>query len=209
MRPFIKRIITGFILSSSFFFVYLCLPPFYSSLILFGILLHIMIYEWKNLFNMCESTFWLLMPLYPILPFAMLIHMNHDPTHRVLLFILFILISSFDTGSYIAGILFGKHIIAPSISPGKTWEGVVGGYGAACISLTLVLWELNVIKPWWFIMLFTLVISMLGLSGDLFESWLKRRARIKDSGSILPGHGGFLDRFDGILFATFFFFLSP
>jgi phosphatidate cytidylyltransferase len=93
------------------------------------------------------------------------------------------------------------------VSPGKTWEGFLGGYLFALCGLRLWLWEYNDQKPLWFLAIFTLLICITSLLGDLFESWLKRRANIKDSGNILPGHGGFLDRFDGILFTVFFFFL--
>ncbi len=92
------------------------------------------------------------------------------------------------------------------IIPFKTCEGVVGGYIFANISLTLLFWEQGISNPWWLVMLFSFIVCSLSLVGDLFESWLKRRARIKDSGTLLPGHGGFLDRFDGILFAVFFFY---
>ncbi|HEB41986.1 MAG TPA: phosphatidate cytidylyltransferase, partial [Candidatus Dependentiae bacterium] len=101
----------------------------------------------------------------------------------------------------------GKHKIASFISPNKTWEGALGGYIFACIGLFLIVWEQEIIKPWWFILGFTLTVCTLSLIGDLFESWLKRRTHIKDSGTYLPGHGGFLDRFDGIMFAVFFFYI--
>jgi phosphatidate cytidylyltransferase len=148
------------------------------------------------------------MPLYPILPFILLIVMNHMPLYRHLLLPLFVIVSSLDTGSYIVGSAFGRHKIYPLISPSKTWEGFFGGYLIACISFSFLLWEQGrFTQPMWVVFLFTLAVSLLSLCGDLFESFLKRRARIKDSGSILPGHGGFLDRFDGILFAAVFFFL--
>ena len=152
--------------------------------------------------------FWLSFIYLPSIYFSfiLLILMNHHPLYRKLLFILFILVSSHDTGSYIIGNLIGKHKIYPLISPSKTWEGFIGGYIFACIGLTLLLWEFNIAKSFGFIAFFTLLVCSLSLLGDLFESWLKRRANIKDSGNILPGHGGFLDRFDGILFAVFLFY---
>ena len=203
---FIKRIVTAFILGLLFWLSFIYLPPIYFSFILLGILLQIIVFEWCNLFPITKPPFWLIMPIYPILPFALLIWMNHHPPYRNLLFVLFILVSSHDTGSYITGNMFGKRKICPHISPGKTWEGFAGGYLFATIGLVLLLWEQQNLKPWWFMPAFALVICTLSLCGDLFESWLKRRAHIKDSGAILPGHGGFLDRFDGILFAVFFFF---
>lgn len=150
-RELIKRVITGFILGAAFWLLFIYLPPFYFSLVLFGILIQIIIFEWKNLFNIYSPLFWLTLPVYPILPFALLISMNNNPAYHDLLFILFILVSSHDTGSYIVGSLFGKHKIYPQISPKKTWEGFFGGYVFASIGLTLILWEQGMMKPLWFI----------------------------------------------------------
>ena len=134
--------------------------------------------------------------------------MNQNPKYHDLLLELFIIVASLDTGSYIVGNLIGKHKICPRISPKKSWEGFLGGYLLATFNLSiLVIYEQGILLPWWQIMGFTLIICVLALCGDLFESWLKRRAGIKHSGNMLPGHGGFLDRFDGILFAVFFFYI--
>ncbi len=206
-RELIKRVITSFFLGAAFWLLFIYLPPLYFSLVLLGILIQIIIFEWKNLFNIYSPLFWLTLPFYPILPFLLLISMNTNPAYHDLLFILFILVSSHDTGSYIVGSLFGKHTIHAQISPKKTWEGFFGGYLFASIGLTLILLEQGMIKPWWFILSFTFIVCVLSFLGDMFESWLKRCARVKDSGTILPGHGGFLDRFDGILFAVFFFYV--
>jgi phosphatidate cytidylyltransferase len=204
---FRKRLITSLVLGAGFWIIFMYLPPFVFSLVLLAILLQIIIFEWRNLFDIHSSLFWLTLPFYPILPFAMLIFLNHHAIYHNLLFILFILVSSHDTGSYIIGTLWGKHTIHPVISPGKTWEGFVGGYIFACIGLTLLLFEQGNLKAWWLITGFAFIVCILALMGDLFESWLKRRAQVKDTGSLLPGHGGFLDRFDGILFAVYFFYL--
>jgi phosphatidate cytidylyltransferase len=207
MNEFIKRVSTGFSLGLFFWLAFAYLPPIYFSIILFIILLFIIAFEWKRLFNTHSPAFWLLMPLYPILPFALLISMNNTPAYRELLFILFVIVFSHDTGSYIMGKLLGKHKIMPRISPGKSWEGFIGGYLFACIGLAFMFWEHDLNEPWPLTLFFTLLICLLALIGDFFESWLKRRAAIKDSGNFLPGHGGFLDRFDGIMFAAFFFFV--
>lgn len=205
LTTFAKRLITGLALGIIFWTLFAYLPPIYFSFILGLILVLIITFEWKNFFNINKLSYWLIMPFYPILPFALLIAMNQNPLYHSLLFILFIIVFSFDTGSYFAGNAVGFHKLAPAISPGKTWEGVVGGWVFACIGLYLVLWELGKSESWWFIAIFSLFVCILSLIGDLFESWLKRRAGIKDSGTLLPGHGGFLDRFDGILFTVFFF----
>jgi phosphatidate cytidylyltransferase len=204
---FVKRLLTGITLGVLFWTLFAYLPPIYFSFVLTLILLLIIVFEWKNFFNINKLSYWLIMPFYPILPFALLITMNQNPKYHPLLFILFIIVFSFDTGSYFVGNAIGFHKLAPAISPGKTWEGAVGGWIFAIVGLNLVLWELNKSASWWFIAVFTLFVCILSLIGDLFESFLKRRAGIKDSGTLLPGHGGFLDRFDGILFTVFFFYI--
>lgn len=207
LTQFAKRLATGFVLGVGFWTLFAYLPPIYFSLVLGIILTLIIVYEWKNFFDVTNLSFWLIMPFYPILPFACLISMNQNPAHHALLFVLFIIVFSFDTGSYLVGSTLGHHKIAPSISPRKSWEGVLGGWIFACVGLVLVLWELGKNKSQLFIMIFTLFVCILSLIGDLFESFLKRRAGIKDSGTLLPGHGGFLDRFDGILFTVIFFYI--
>jgi len=203
---FIKRLTTGIFIGLGFWMVYFYLPPIFFSLILITILLFIIAYEWTQFFPIDTLIFWLLMPFYLILPFMLLIILNHNPLYHELLLILFILVFSFDTGSYISGTLLGKHYINPLISPKKTWEGLFGGYIFACLGFLLIILERGYKTSWWVIALFTLIVCILSLIGDLFESWLKRRAGLKDSGNSLPGHGGFLDRFDGIIFAVFFFY---
>lgn len=106
-----------------------------------------------------------------------------------------------DTFAYVVGRLFGKHKLTPRLSPGKTWEGFLGG-----ILFTLAGgWIIFLISGEftlgsWF--LFSLLIGSLGLVGDLFESSLKRKKNIKNMGELLPGHGGILDRFDSLLFVA-------
>lgn len=107
-------------------------------------------------------------------------------------------VSVADIGAYFAGRAFGKHKLAPSVSPGKTWEGVAGGLLAvACYG---AMWKIFVATVGVPFPGFSLLLAMAALSvgGDLFESWLKRQAGLKDSGSFLPGHGGVLDRIDGM-----------
>ncbi|WP_020168442.1 MULTISPECIES: phosphatidate cytidylyltransferase [Methylotenera] len=102
-----------------------------------------------------------------------------------------------DSAAYFAGKNFGKHKLAPNISPGKTWEGVFGALVAVTVFGAILYFGFD-FKEWAvFPALWT--ITMLGVAGDLFESMIKRQAMIKDSGSLLPGHGGILDRIDGII----------
>ncbi|MFN8506963.1 MAG: phosphatidate cytidylyltransferase [Dehalococcoidia bacterium] len=105
-----------------------------------------------------------------------------------------------DTGAYAVGRMFGRHKLAPKISPKKTWEGAVGGYAAgvaACFGLN-ALFETGV--PWTTLSHFAFVMPIAAQVGDLFESGMKRRMGVKDASGLLPGHGGFLDRLDSIVF---------
>ncbi|WP_378145635.1 phosphatidate cytidylyltransferase [Cnuibacter sp. UC19_7] len=103
-----------------------------------------------------------------------------------------------DTGAYATGLNFGKHPMAPTISPKKTWEGFAGAVVIAVIGgVLLSIFLLH--EPWWFGLLFGLLISLTATVGDLCESLLKRDIGIKDMSSWLPGHGGLLDRLDSIL----------
>lgn len=208
MTEFIKRLATSIVLGTLFWISFIFLPPIYFSSILLAILLIIIFFEWQKMFALQGLSYWLILPFYPILPFVLLIYLNQHPLYHELLLDLFILVASFDTGSYIVGTLLGAHKIAPHISAKKTWEGVIGGYIFAAVGfIGLVRYEQGKLLPWSFMLGFSFIICALSLLGDLFESWLKRRAHVKDAGTMLPGHGGFLDRFDGIMFAVFFFYL--
>jgi phosphatidate cytidylyltransferase len=101
-----------------------------------------------------------------------------------------------DSAAYFAGKRFGRHKLAPEISPGKTWEGVVGAMLAATI-YGLALCHLLHYTRWLILGLWLIVV--LSIMGDLFESLLKRQAGVKDSSHLLPGHGGVLDRIDGLI----------
>jgi phosphatidate cytidylyltransferase len=99
-----------------------------------------------------------------------------------------------DTAAYFVGRAFGRHKLAPSISPGKTWEGAAGGAAGALAYATFlgIFWG----KAWWGYLLIAAVLAVLSIVGDLFESAAKRQAGVKDSGTLLPGHGGIMDRID-------------
>ena len=110
----------------------------------------------------------------------------------------FILLWANDTGAYLAGVTIGKHKLFERISPKKTWEGFFGGVVLTAVAAWLVSQKLEMVsKHGWIIV--ALIISVSGTLGDLVESMFKRSGGVKDSGSILPGHGGFLDRFDSVI----------
>jgi phosphatidate cytidylyltransferase len=108
-----------------------------------------------------------------------------------------------DTAAYFAGRALGRHKLAPSISPGKTWEGTIAGFlGAIIISLLFTIPSpLSLPLVYWQAIVLGLLISVFGQLGDLVESLLKRNMGVKDSGRLLPGHGGALDRIDSVVFA--------
>ncbi len=119
--------------------------------------------------------------------------------------LLFALLTTFatDTWAYFVGRLAGRHKMAPSLSPGKTWEGAAGGLAAAVIAAVLMALPLqrylNLELVWWQPALLGAAVGMAAQGGDLLESKLKRIAQVKDAGRLFPGHGGMLDRLDSLL----------
>lgn len=125
-------------------------------------------------------------------------------SYQVLFGFFFILWSS-DTGAYLSGSAFGKNKLFLRISPGKTWEGSIGGAIAAYIIAFIISgWYTDVSRIDW--MVIATILIVIGTLGDLVESLYKRSKDVKDSGNLLPGHGGILDRFDSLIMATPFVF---
>lgn len=116
-----------------------------------------------------------------------------------LFYILFVIWTT-DSGAYMIGRKLGRHKLAPQISPNKTWEGSIGGTVVAVIVGTIWVWFFPQTYSLPVMILLTILFSICGQMGDLVESSLKRFYGVKDSGKILPGHGGILDRFDSLLF---------
>lgn len=148
----------------------------------------------------------LFLPLWVLVPLISLVKL-HQASNTALQFdfhtpllLAFIPLWAGDTAAIFAGKAFGKRLLAPSISPKKTWEGAIANF-VACV---LVAWGTAVwvgIGPAWGVLI-GVITGVLGQVGDLFESGLKRQADVKDSGSLLPGHGGILDRIDSLLFTA-------
>lgn len=113
----------------------------------------------------------------------------------------FVLVWGADIGAYFSGRAFGRHKLAPRVSPGKTWEGLAGGFAAAMIGAAIM--ALFVFpageRPWFVWMSLCALLALVSVVGDLSESLLKRHVGLKDSGGLLPGHGGVLDRVDSVL----------
>ncbi len=147
--------------------------------------------------------------VYVVLPFLLMISMHYQyELHRDGGFPpvlgMFLLIWTNDSFAYGSGRAFGKTKLIERISPNKTWEGTIGGILATLILGCVIGYLTDDLLLW---IVSAIIIAPCSIIGDLFESILKRRLEIKDSGSILPGHGGILDRFDATLFAAPFFFL--
>ncbi len=197
MNNFTQRVATGSMLVA---FVYMATvtPPIVGTCLLLSILAIILTCEWP-LFVRRNRLLALLTPWYPIAPFIALIALHHSDQTRFYALMACLCAAAHDTGSYIVGCLFGRTRIAQSISPRKTWEGFFGGLCSVYMLLCLAREHIGVLACQFSYFFIAVVIATAALLGDLFESWLKRRVGIKDSGSLLPGHGGFLDRFDSVM----------
>ncbi|MDO4743666.1 MAG: phosphatidate cytidylyltransferase [bacterium] len=138
--------------------------------------------------------------------YSLIVLMRNNAENGLLyLFLVLCFAWASDTGAYFVGVFFGKHKLAPSLSPKKTIEGCFGGIiGSGVVSLIIGLifnsfsneYRINFVL----LIIFAMIFSVVGMIGDLFASYIKRSCGIKDYGNIMPGHGGVLDRFDSILF---------
>lgn len=138
------------------------------------------------------ATGWLL-----VLPFWQgLLLLHADPW---LLLAVMTVVWLADIAAYFVGKRFGRRKLAPNISPGKSWEGAAGGVAAAAVFGLLAAPAFSEHLPVWAGVWLAAALAALSIVGDLFESWLKRAAGVKDSGTLLPGHGGVFDRIDGLI----------
>ena len=193
------RIISAAVLAPVVLITVYAGTPFFEILI--GLAALIMGSEWKKL---CEERIgWLVFGIFYIgLPCLALLSLRSNPVYgQEILFWLLSVVWAADSGAYTFGRMIGGWKLAPIISPNKTWAGLTGGIIVAAIiggSITLLL-EL---EPSIIMFGFSAFIGALSQAGDLVESWFKRYFKVKDTGSIIPGHGGLLDRVDGLLVAA-------
>lgn len=129
-----------------------------------------------------------------------------DPAGIVAGWFLGLVIALNDTGAFFVGRLVGGPKLAPTISPAKTWSGAIGGLLVGTVIGTIY-WLVFTHSPWWIGLLLALAMGLIGQAGDLTESAVKRVFRVKDSGDIIPGHGGFMDRLDSVSFGGLFLFV--
>ncbi|MFK7756736.1 MAG: phosphatidate cytidylyltransferase [Flavobacteriales bacterium] len=178
------------------------IPALYSAAIIAFISMacSVFISDRTNLSDWAHSVFG---QVYVTMPFVMLYVLavsNYYYEYQIILSF-FILLWLSDTGAYLVGKYFGSHKMIPKVSPKKTWEGLAGGVGFALLgAFALQFFNFQMIPLPWFVL--ALLVSLLGAVGDLFESQLKRNKGVKDSGNFMPGHGGILDRFDGVLLSV-------
>ena len=157
---------------------------------------------------LADTTAALLAPIYIGLPLGCLVGV-HAIAGREAVLLLIATVAISDTAQFYTGRTFGRTPLAPLRSPKKTREGAIGGFVVAPIFLAVAGSYFLPAFPWWWHASAGLCIVVAGIIGDLFESMLKRAADMKDSGTLIPGHGGVLDRIDALLFAApvFYFFL--
>jgi phosphatidate cytidylyltransferase len=225
MKNFLQRLITGIFLILLAGGMLLSQRPWVFPVGLSLMLFEIIFFEWPKFAGRYPRSYrftpvpagvkepnywlWLLLIPYLIVPFGLLMVLDQQPFGRDLIILMCLVTPAFDVGAYFLGRLIGRHQLCVSISPNKTWEGLIGGtLAVTAMFLVWQAWHAQVVHLNLGLIGLIFLISLLAAGGDLFESWLKRRASLKDAGQLLPGHGGLLDRLDSILFVTWLFYFG-
>lgn len=194
--------------------IYLSIASFYLVVTIISLLtwlcILLMLTRFKDGGCFYQENPWLLRVLaIPVLVGAWVALLQLRDFNAGMVVYLVMLIAVADSAAYFTGKRWGKHKLAPSLSPGKTLEGMMGALVASAVwSLLGALYFNLQTTDWVYFILLSMVSVLLSIAGDLFESLLKRQASAKDSGHILPGHGGILDRIDSALAAIPFFTLG-
>lgn len=167
------------------------------------------LYEWRALVRgwnptpLAETAWTLGGILYLAPAAAMLMLMREGERGFADVLTLIALVAAIDIGAYFTGRAIGGPKIAPAISPSKTWAGLLGGILGALAVLVLSAKLSNATPAWWQVLGLAVLAAIVAQAGDFFESWMKRRAGVKDSGKLIPGHGGLFDRVDGLIAVSF------
>jgi phosphatidate cytidylyltransferase len=184
------RTISALIIGAAVIFITFWHEISFGTMVVFGGL--ILWKEWRDLTRTRSPLFIPLGLVYIGAAVVGLMYLRHENIN--ILLAVFAIVWTGDIAAYLVGRKFGKHKIAPSISPGKSWEGLAG----SIVASAAVAAAIGHVAPIPHAILGA-ALAILGLGGDLFESALKRRAGVKDSGTLIPGHGGLFDRVDALL----------
>ncbi len=209
--PLFLKSVAGLLTLALFFAMYkghvMLLMGILSFLVIFPMLYFLFIDPLRGEKYLSEAGIIAAGFIYVCLPIAMFIQIDRlyliqHPVRGIWIFFLLVITSANDTGAFYSGKLFGEHKLYETVSPKKTWEGSIGGLVLAIIIAIafLKIFRLHPVDP--SIILLVILLSVAGQVGDLAESMLKRSFNVKDSGTLLPGHGGILDRIDSLLFAA-------
>lgn len=195
VSPLLNNVLSGFLLMLMAFTLF---PTTFA--------LSAVIQLWKSSEQPFRDAAYTLVPmLYVAIPLSLMLLLVPEVGARVVMMIV-VMVWVNDSGAYIGGSLFGKHKMWVRHSPGKTWEGTAFG---VLVTLLLAVFVGPLVQPavvWYHWLALGLICSVVDTLGDLVESMLKRSVGVKDSGNIMPGHGGFLDRFDSLLIIMPFVF---
>ena len=202
---------------SLFFLVTFCRPLDTITVVAFVTLVLFAVAAFRTSLDrvLWQTAVGLLLLVYIAYPLTLISQILNEENGTALLLFLFICVWSGDIAALYVGKRFGRRKFAPRLSPNKTWEGAVASVVASCVfGMSLILlgdWftqqnssfmRLHTTGPWWMFLILAAVLNAAAQFGDLLESALKRGAGIKDSGTMLPGHGGILDRIDALLVAA-------
>lgn len=195
MNELALRVLTGLILIAIALIA--AMQGGYVLAVLVAGIATLMFYEWTRMTKGWGAAWYAGGFVYALLPALALLWIRERDAHGLgLLIWTFIVTWSTDIGAYFAGRSFGRRKLAPTLSPNKTVEGLAGGVLAAAIVGGAWVMTMDLGKA---LLLLAPVFAVFAQAGDLFESGMKRRAGVKDSGALLPGHGGALDRLDGLV----------
>lgn len=195
MNELLKRTLTGLVLVA--IVVVAAVAGGYVFAVLVAAAATILFYEWSRMVRGWGGAWKVAGFAYALVPALSLLWIRDRADDGLgLLVWIFIVTWAVDIGGYFAGRAFGRRKLAPSISPNKTWVGLYGGVALATLAGGLWAASLGLSGT---LLLLAPVFAVASQGGDLFESWMKRRAGLKDSGTWLPGHGGLFDRIDGMV----------